>query len=124
MLEMPPVNLPDAGFLGIINSVVQKPRHSPVLAEGNGHWGQTIAYTQPVFSCQKDASLRKREGHLPLQVESEDQPQLRDFYRTGFSGNITQHIPDKGAQMIRYYGWWSNKMRGQQHRILLEYHSS
>jgi hypothetical protein len=24
---------------------------------------------------------------------------------------ITQHIPDKGAQMVRYYGWYSNKMR-------------
>ncbi len=27
------------------------------------------------------------------------------------------HIPDKGAQMIRYYGWYSNKMRGQRHRV-------
>lgn len=24
---------------------------------------------------------------------------------------ITQHIPEKGAQMVRYYGWYSNKMR-------------
>ncbi len=28
---------------------------------------------------------------------------------------LTQHIPDKSAQMIRYYGWCSNKMRGQRH---------
>ena len=27
--------------------------------------------------------------------------------------NITQHIPDKSFQLVRYYGWYSNKMRGQ-----------
>ena len=26
---------------------------------------------------------------------------------------ITQHIPDKSFQLVRYYGWYSNKMRGQ-----------
>ena len=25
---------------------------------------------------------------------------------------ITQHIPEKSFQMIRYYGWYSNKSRG------------
>jgi len=35
------------------------------------------------------------------------------FTPTDFLAAITQHIPDKGAQMVRYYGWYSNKMRGQ-----------
>jgi hypothetical protein len=26
---------------------------------------------------------------------------------------ITQHIPDKSFQLVRYYGWYSNKMRGR-----------
>ena len=30
-----------------------------------------------------------------------------------FLAEITQHIPDPGMQMLRYYGWYSNKMRGQ-----------
>jgi hypothetical protein len=34
------------------------------------------------------------------------------FTPTDFLAAITQHIPDKGAQMVRYYGWYSNKMRG------------
>ena len=34
------------------------------------------------------------------------------FTLTDFLAAITQHIPDKGAQMVRYYGWYSNKMRG------------
>ena len=29
---------------------------------------------------------------------------------------ITQHIPDKRFQMVRYYGWYSNKMRGQRRK--------
>ena len=27
-----------------------------------------------------------------------------------------QHIPDKRFQMVRYYGWYSNKMRGQRRK--------
>ena len=30
-----------------------------------------------------------------------------------FLAEVTQHIPDPGMQMVRYYGWYSNKMRGQ-----------
>ena len=37
------------------------------------------------------------------------------FTGPDFLATITQHIPDKGAQMVRYYGWYSNKMRGQRH---------
>jgi len=41
------------------------------------------------------------------------------FTPTDFLAAITQHIPDKGAQMVRYYGWYSNKMRGVRQRGLL-----
>jgi len=40
------------------------------------------------------------------------------FTPTDFLATITQHIPDKGAQMVRYYGWYSNKMRGVRQRCL------
>ncbi len=29
-----------------------------------------------------------------------------------FIASITQHIPDKNFQLVRYYGWYSNRMRG------------
>ena len=29
-----------------------------------------------------------------------------------FVAAITQHIPEKSFQMIRYYGWYSSKTRG------------
>jgi hypothetical protein len=38
------------------------------------------------------------------------------FTPTDFLAAITQHIPDKGAQMVRYCGWYSNKMRGVRRR--------
>jgi hypothetical protein len=38
------------------------------------------------------------------------------FTPTDFLAAITQPIPDKGAQMVRYYGWYSNEMRGVRQR--------
>ena len=38
------------------------------------------------------------------------------FSAEDFIGAITQHIPDKFFQNIRYYGWYSNKSRGQRKR--------
>jgi hypothetical protein len=35
------------------------------------------------------------------------------FSPCDFIAAITQHIPDKSFQMVRYYGWYSNKARGQ-----------
>ena len=35
------------------------------------------------------------------------------FTPCNFIAAITQHIPDKSFQLVRYYGWYSNKMRGQ-----------
>jgi hypothetical protein len=39
--------------------------------------------------------------------------QIRDLYAEVFIAAITQHIPDKGFQMVRYYGWYSNRARGE-----------
>ncbi|MFH0782515.1 MAG: transposase [Pseudomonadota bacterium] len=33
-----------------------------------------------------------------------------------FIAAITQHIPERLAQMVRYYGWYSNRMRGDRQR--------
>jgi hypothetical protein len=30
-----------------------------------------------------------------------------------FLAEVTQHIPDRGDHLVRYYGWYSNKSRGQ-----------
>ena len=38
------------------------------------------------------------------------------FTACDFIAAIAQHIPDKRFQMVRYYGWYSNKMRGQRRK--------
>ena len=35
------------------------------------------------------------------------------FSPCDFIAAITQHIPEKSFQLVRYYGWYSNKMRGR-----------
>ncbi len=36
-----------------------------------------------------------------------------------FIAAITQHIPERLAQMARYYGWYSNRIRGDRQRAVL-----
>lgn len=38
------------------------------------------------------------------------------FKPADFLAAVTQHIPDGGFHLVRYYGWYSNKMRGQRAR--------
>ena len=33
-----------------------------------------------------------------------------------FIAMVTQHIPEKGFQMVRYYGWYSNRSMGQRRK--------
>ena len=33
-----------------------------------------------------------------------------------FIAAITQHIPEKSFQMVRYYGWYSNRSRGERRK--------
>ena len=42
------------------------------------------------------------------------------FSPCDFIAAITQHIPDKSFQLVRYYGWYSNKMRGQRNKQAAE----
>ena len=41
------------------------------------------------------------------------------FDSLDFIAALTQHIPDKSVQMVRYYGWYSNKSRGMRAKAAL-----
>lgn len=41
-----------------------------------------------------------------------------------FIAAITQHIPEKSFQLVRYYGWYSNRMRGDRKKQSLAAQSS
>ena len=34
-----------------------------------------------------------------------------------FIAAITQHIPDHNFQLVRYYGWYSSRMRGERRKM-------
>jgi hypothetical protein len=40
-----------------------------------------------------------------------------------FIAKITQHIPEKSFQLVRYYGWYSNHARGGSHKKKSKYSS-
>ncbi len=39
------------------------------------------------------------------------------FKAVEFIGAITQHIPEKSFQLVRYYGWYSNRGRGESEKV-------
>ncbi|MDX2446713.1 MAG: transposase, partial [Desulfobacterales bacterium] len=41
---------------------------------------------------------------------------FQTFSALEFMAAITQHIPDRLAQMVRYLGWYSNRMRGDRRK--------
>ena len=42
------------------------------------------------------------------------------FKANEFIAAITQHIPDKSFQLVRYYGWYSNRARGDRAKRVLQ----
>ena len=34
------------------------------------------------------------------------------FSSLDFLAEVTQHIPEKGEHLVRYYGWYSHRQRG------------
>jgi len=41
---------------------------------------------------------------------------MQVFDPLDFLAEFTQHIPPKGAHLVRYYGWYSNKARGMRRK--------
>lgn len=33
-----------------------------------------------------------------------------------FMARVTQHISEKGFQIVRYYGWYSNRVKGRRRK--------
>ena len=66
------------------------------------------------FSVEK-MHVKERGGSIIYRsgLNPKIQRNFEVFTPCDFIGAITQHIPDKSFQLVRYYGWYSNKMRGQ-----------
>jgi ribosomal protein S27E len=62
--------------------------------------------TGTVIYKSKITQRRSRGGRKNFQV----------FKATDFIAAITQHIPEKSFQLVRYYGWYSNRGRGEREK--------
>ena len=47
-----------------------------------------------------------------MQVYYQGKAETHTFHPLDFMTYVSLHIPDKGEQIVRYYGWYSNKSRG------------
>ncbi len=74
---------------------------------GHAQAGGKVVYRAEKADCQPFPMLGN--GKLLRGVSRN----FEVFDPLDFLAEITQHIPDPGMQMVRYYGWYSNKMRGQ-----------
>jgi hypothetical protein len=45
-------------------------------------------------------------------THGENKKNFQIFSPLEFIAAITQHIPEQSYQLVRYYGWYSNRMRG------------
>jgi len=66
---------------------------------------------KPPNAVNKDGTVIYRSGMNPKIHRN-----FQIFTPCDFIAAITQHIPDKSFQLVRYYGWYSNKMRGQRRK--------
>jgi hypothetical protein len=70
---------------------------------------------KPPNAVNRDGTVIYRSGMNPKIHRN-----FQIFTPCDFIAAITQHIPDKSFQLVRYYGWYSNKMRGQRKKRIEE----
>ncbi len=88
-----------------------------ILCPGNAPWhssARLIKVTkagQVVYKAEKDA-CRAFPDPRAADLASGPKRNFQVLAPLDFLAEFTQHIPPKGAHLIRYYGWYSNKARG------------
>jgi len=60
------------------------------------------------YIAAKDSSDRVAK----LIYQSKDSKTTKTFDALDWLAQLVSHIPNKGEQMVRYYGFYSNKSRG------------
>jgi hypothetical protein len=52
------------------------------------------------------------DGVARVVYRSKESNSKENFLAIDFMAKLVTHIPDKGEQLVRYYGYYSNKFRG------------
>ena len=116
----------------VLEMMVQKRRLSPAFAHKISHWrhsgGFQVCCSQTVETDDRQALERLAAYILRPSFAATRlryQPSTGQVhYRTAkgvarsmdtldWIAQVISHIPDPGAQMVRYYGWYSNASRGK-----------
>ncbi len=58
------------------------------------------------------AADESADGVAQVIYESKDGKATKTFEALDWLAQLVTHIPNKGEQMVRYYGYFSNKSRG------------
>lgn len=74
---------------------------------------------QVVYKAEKDA-CRAFPEPCGNELASGPKRNFQVLDPLDFLAEFTQHIPPKGAHLIRYYGWYSNKARGMRRKAAIQ----
>ncbi len=55
---------------------------------------------------------RRFPGAASADLRGGSRRNFQVFSALDFLAEVTQHIPDKGEHLVRYYGWYSHRQRG------------
>jgi hypothetical protein len=72
-------------------------------------------YNDAAFSQERMTYVAPQDslgGIAKVVYESKDGKTSKTFEALDWLAQLTTHIPNKGEQMVRYYGFYSNKSRG------------
>jgi hypothetical protein len=64
-----------------------------------------------IYRAEKD-HCRRFPGPGSRDLRGGPKRNFQIFSALDFLAEVTQHIPDKGEHLVRYYGWYSHRQRG------------
>ena len=65
-----------------------------------------------IYRAEKD-HCRRFPGPASADLRGGPRRNFQIFTALDFLAELTQHIPDKGEHLVRYYGWYSHRRRGK-----------
>ena len=64
-----------------------------------------------MYRAEQD-HCRRFPGPASADLRSGPHRNFQVFTALDFLAELTQHIPNKGEHLVRYYGWYSHRQRG------------
>ena len=64
-----------------------------------------------IYRAERD-HCRRFPGAASADLRGGPRRNFQVFSALDFLAEVTQHIPEKGEHLVRYYGWYSHRQRG------------